>query len=293
MTLKRIYNLKTRRITRHYENLSEIYLCVFLVLFVICAIILVTLFCVKNFISKSDAETYGLINYHDVGNNEIVEVNNKLIQQPGVRNDYVWARVEDKPMTVSNTVEYTSTTIESPLGSTTISPENVPPRFLIVNTVSAIDISNPDFSTAGSTNDYVRIKSDDGIRENLDEISTEGNFVDGDSVITESNIIDTYIQWNGVMFNEESIMETDINERSTPIIDVSMNETCTTNSCKQSAGRMLALVNHTAEPCQDFYSYACGGFEMNHFKEFTVADSVLESLPGWKGSMSIVRNDEI
>ncbi|KAJ6647360.1 COP9 signalosome complex subunit 2, partial [Pseudolycoriella hygida] len=31
--------------------------------------------------------------------------------------------------------------------------------------------------------------------------------------------------------------------------------------------------------CEDFYSYACGGFQINHFKEFTVNEYVLESLP--------------
>ncbi len=269
-------------------------ICILLVLFVICGLILTTVFIVKNLQSNSE-EKHGIIDYLDVGNNEILETNKKLTRHPDIKNDYFLTSVEGNAATTSSTLEYTAATIESPLSTSTMSPKDIPPRFLIVNTVSAIDISNSDYSTASSTNDYFQSTTKGKIDKSLNiKRSTEMDFRD-EPITIDDDLINAYLQWTRMMNDEEAAMkgatDIDINESTTQLETQENHQTCTTNSCKQSTSRMLALINHTAKPCDDFYSYACGGFEINHFNEFTVNDNVLELLPGLKqnlGSRKII-----
>lgn len=548
MTLKRIYNLKNQRITHRHENLSKMCVCISLVLLVLCGIIGLAVYFVKNAQSNSD-EKYGQTNYHDVGNNNVQQVNKNYIRHKGVRKNYESNSVAGKAVATSNTAEFISTTIESPLSTSTMSPKDVPARFLTVTTINTIDISTSDYSavssndyvqiitemevdksstesvlmndpattldgystkrtevptdtnnsitpktvkagstnyyvksksttesgvdknstesalmndgattlddystkntegptdtdqsttqeteTAGSTNDYVQSTTESGVDKSstekasindvsitLDDYSTKHteepshtdqsttpetvtagstndyfqstseSGVDKSSIesvsmndaattlddystknaeaptdtgqsttpervtasstndyvksTTESGVdkssIETvsendvatklndysikntegptdtdqsttpetiaagstnnYVQSTtesggaesapmsdaGTTANDYSTITTegpsDTDQSTTPktTFDVQSDiHTCSTSLCKQSTSRMLALMNHTAEPCNDFYSYACGGFDLNDFKEFTVNDNILKSLPG-------------
>ncbi|KAG8247009.1 hypothetical protein J6590_071868 [Homalodisca vitripennis] len=48
---------------------------------------------------------------------------------------------------------------------------------------------------------------------------------------------------------------TTVTETTPAIVD----KVCETKECYATAGRMLSLVDVTVDPCEDFYSYACGG----------------------------------
>ena len=55
---------------------------------------------------------------------------------------------------------------------------------------------------------------------------------------------------------------------------------CLTPGCVRAAAGLIQSMDHTADPCSDFYQFACGGF---------IAETVIPDHQTWEGSYSIVR----
>ena len=63
-------------------------------------------------------------------------------------------------------------------------------------------------------------------------------------------------------------------------LEKTVSAICLTPGCVRAAAGLIQSMDHTADPCSDFYQFACGGF---------IAETVIPDHQTWEGSYSIVR----
>ncbi|XP_033342806.2 endothelin-converting enzyme 1 isoform X1 [Megalopta genalis] len=149
-----------------------------------------------------------------------------------------------------------STTTETTLSTT------------LANTITASSTGSEEEATVLTTTDGVQTTTDgvqtttDGVQTTTDGVQTTTDGVQTTTDGVQTTADDVQTTTNGVRTTTPSGTLTVLPDHGKRQHEDKPN-VCTQGECKVLASQMLFYMNHTVDPCEDFYEYACGGFEAN------------------------------
>ncbi|KAK0094331.1 hypothetical protein PV326_011226 [Microctonus aethiopoides] len=141
--------------------------------------------------------------------------------------------------------------------------------------------SNDELKNDSSTNSS-------GMTESYYDITTE-NFSSTESQIASITLAPSDENQNGttiMTYKDENLIQSTTNILNQFVDDFSeendsipIDNVCHSGQCKQFSSKILSFMNHSADPCEDFYEYACGGMEADpHMNNINLADEAFDRI---------------
>lgn len=148
--------------------------------------------------------------------------------------------------------------------------------------------STPSYQKNSSDEVKNDLSTSSGITESYYNISTE-NFSSTESQIASITRVpsnDNQTETTIMTYKDENLIQSTTNILNQFVDDFSedndsipIDNVCHSGQCKQFSSKILSFMNHSADPCEDFYEYACGGMEADpHINNINLADEAFDRI---------------